>query len=387
MSVRNRRAHDATRAVALAFAVLAAAFAAGCGAEGGKLVVGVVDDTARAGPPGAFIDGLTKGGFDALAISSIWEPGETEPDEAETEALRLVAAAADAAGVRLFIIVYQPGSATTPLIAETRSAFADYAAAVAGRLETVHDLIVGNEPNLNRFWLPQFGPDGDNVSAGAYLDLLGETYDRVKAARDDVRIWGGATAPRGADRPRASRQTTSPTAFIRALGDAYRRSGRSRPVMDGFVHHPYPESANVPIDLPHPNVTSIGLADHGKLVRLLSEAFDGTAQKGTDLPILYGEIGIETPIPATKRAAYTEAEIAATASEGEQAAAYRRTLELAVCQGVAGVLFFHLQDEVSLIGWQSGIRYADATPKESFAPVRAAVTEARDGKLDTRCGS
>ena len=238
----------------------------------------------------------------------------------------------------------------------------------------MRDVIVGNEPNLNRFWLPQFGPEGENVSAAAYLRLLAATYDAVKAARDDVRVWAGATAPRGSDRPGADRATTSPTTFIRALGTAYRQSGRDKPVMDGFVHHPYPESAVVPIDLPHPRVRTIGLADYDKLVRLLSDAFDGTPQKGSDLPILYGEIGVETAIPADKRRVYSDREIARTTSEQAQADAYRRTLELAACQpNVAGVLFFHLRDEPSLTGWQSGVRYADGTAKQSVAPVRAAL--------------
>jgi hypothetical protein len=285
------------------------------------------------------------------------------------------------------VIVYQPGSATTPLTAEARSQFAAYTAALVTRVH-VRDLIVGNEPNLNRFWLPQFGLGGANVSGAAYLRLLAATYDAVKAAREDVRVWGGATAPRGSDRPGAGRETTSPTTFIRALGAAYRASGRDQPVMDGFVHHPYPESSAVPIDLPHPRVRSVGLADYDKLVRLLSEAFDGTAQKGGDLPILYGEIGAETTIPAHERALYNDHEIARTISEQAQAAAYRRTLELAACQPtVDGVLFFHLRDEPSLTGWQSGVRYADGAAKQSVAPVRAAVREAAGGELGARCNS
>jgi hypothetical protein len=318
-------------------------------------------------------------------VSSIWEPGETAPDTRETATLRRLASTADAAGVRLFVIVYQPGSATTPLTGAARSQFAAYTAAIVDRVGGLRDVIVGNEPNLNRFWLPQFGPGGANVSAAAYLRLLAATYDAVKAARDDVRVWGGATAPRGADRPGASRETTSPTSFIRALGAAYRRSGRDRPVMDGFVHHPYPESATVPIDLPHPRVRTIGLADYDKLVRLLGTAFDGTAQKGSDLPILYGEIGVETAIPPGKRALYSGREIASTTSEPAQAAAYRRTLELASCQpNVAGVLFFHLLDERSLVGWQSGVRYVDGTPKASLGPVRDAAEQAESGGL-ARC--
>ena len=341
-------------------------------------MVGVVDDAARSGDPSSFVDELTESGFGALAVSSVWDPGETEPDATEAGALRGLAAAADAAHVRLFVIVYQPGSATTPLTDEARSEFAAYAAAVADDLPQVRDLIIGNEPNLNRFWLPQFGAAGENVSAAAYLSLLAATYDSVKAVRDEVRVWGGATAPRGSDRPGASRATTSPTAFIQALGAAYRQSGRARPVMDGFVHHPYPESADVPIDLPHPRVKSVGLADYGKLVNLLSRAFDGTAQKGSDLPILYGEIGVETEIPAAKRSLYSGAEIAPTATDQEQAAAYRRTLELVGCQAnVEGVLFFHLRDEPSLTGWQSGVRYADGSPKLSLPPVGRAIDEPR----------
>jgi hypothetical protein len=368
-------------------ALLAAALVvAGCGASRTRLAVGVVDDAARSGDSKAFLADLTASGFDALAVSSIWVPGATAPDAEETAVLRRLAGAADAAGVRLFVIVYQPGSATTPLTDGARSAFAAYAAALAARLPTVRDLIVGNEPNLNRFWLPQFGPGGEIVSAAAYLRLLATTYDAVKRARDDVRIWGGATAPRGSDRPGAARATTSPTAFIRALGAAYRRSGRDRPVMDGFVHHPYPESADVPIDLRHPRVRTIGLADYGKLVQLLGAAFDGTAQKGSELPILYGEIGVETTIPAAERHLYSGAEITATASEQRQAAAYRRTLELAACQpNVAGVLFFHLRDEPSLPGWQSGVRYADGTPKQSLGPVGDAARQAEKGDLGTHC--
>jgi hypothetical protein len=371
-------------------ALIGATFlAASCGGGGGrKLAVGVVDDAARSGDPASFVDELTRSGFDALAVSSIWEPGETEPAPDELKALRRVAEASDAAHVRLFVIVYNPGSSTTPLTTEARSQFARYAASLATGLPSVHDVVVGNEPNLNRFWLPQFGPQGENVSAASYLSLLAATYDAVKGARDDVRIWGGATAPRGADRPGSSRQTTSPTEFIRALGDAYRRSGRDRPVMDGFVHHPYPESASVSIDLPHPHVKTIGLADYGKLVRLLAQAFDDTAQRGRDLPILYGEIGVETAPPPGKRSLYDGDEITSTASEPDQAAAYRRTLELSACQPqVAGVLFFHLRDEPSLAGWQSGVRYVDGTPKHSLALTREAVRDATSGRLEARCNS
>ena len=63
-------------------------------------------------------------------------------------------------------------------------------------------------------------------------------------------------------------------------------------------------------------------------------------------------------------------------------------LELASCQpNVAGVLFFHLLDEPSLIGWQSGVRYVDGSPKTSLSSVREAALEAAAGRLDAHCGA
>ena len=75
-------------------------------------------------------------------------------------------------------------------------------------------------------------------------------------------------------------------------------------------------------------------------------------------------------------------------AEHDQAVAYRHTLELAACQPhVAGVLLFHLRDEPSLSGWQSGIRYADGSPKRSLPAVGEAVAEGTDGDLAARCRS
>jgi hypothetical protein len=371
--------------------LLATVVLASCGtSEDGRspLAVGVVDDVVRADPAlaGRLLDELVRSGFDSLAVTSIWEPGRSAPTADELATLRAVAEEAERRDVRLLVRLYHAGSGTTPLSEQGRDDFAAYAAALAEGVEPLDDLIVGNEPNLNRFWLPQFGSSGENVAAPAYLALLATTYDAVKEARDDVRVWGGATAPRGGDRPGGQRQTHSPTVFIRDLGASYRASGRDRPVMDGFVHHPYPESSQVPIDLEHPRTTSIGLADYDKLVALLGEAFDGTAQAGSELPVLYGEVGIETPVPPEKSALYSGAETAATASVGVQAAAYRRALELATCQPtVAGVLLFHLRDEPVLEGWQSGVRYVDGSAKGSLPATRAAATAAAEGTLDVRC--
>ena len=143
--------------------------------------------------------------------------------------------------------VYHPGSRTTPLEPAAQTEFARYTAALAQAVPSFDDVIVGNEPNLNRFWLPQFKPNGSNASAPAYLPLLGRTYDALKAVDPKLRVWGGALAPRGNDRPDGTRPTSSPTAFIQATGrrlpgqrppDA--RDGRVRlpPVPGQLVHEP-----------------------------------------------------------------------------------------------------------------------------------------------------
>jgi hypothetical protein len=119
-----------------------------------------------------------------------------------------------------------------------RAQFAAYAAALARRYRSVKDFVVGNEPNANRFWMPQFGRGGRSVAPSAYLALLAATYDALKAVDAEIKVIGGALAARGGDNPRSVRQTHSPTRFIKELGRAYRRSGRTRPVMDAFAHHP-----------------------------------------------------------------------------------------------------------------------------------------------------
>ena len=120
----------------------------------------------------------------------------------------------------------------------------------------------------------------------------------------DINVIGGALSPRGQDKRRRRAQTHSPTAFINDLGRAYRKSGRTRPIMDMFAMHPYliPSSC---AHFAHPNTTTIGIADYPKLVALLTSAFARTAQRGATLPIVYDEFGYQTPIPMRKRPLYT----------------------------------------------------------------------------------
>ena len=357
---------------------------------GPGLVVGAVEDDVRASTAveaEARMASLRLSGFRAVRFTTYWRPGLTSPSDEELRVIERVGDAGLRNGVRVYVTVMSPGSATTPLTDDARADFAAYAAAVVRGARSIEHLIVGNEPNLNRFWLPQFNLDGSSAAPAAYLALLAETYDTVKAASPDVTVYGGAVSPRGTDRPNGIRPTHSPTTFIQGLGAAYRASGRTQPVMDALSIHVYGDNSSMAPSVGHPLNTSIGVADYGKLVSLLGEAFDGTAQPGSKLPILYGEYGVESEIPASKAALYTGSEPATTTPVGEatQATYYQQALALAFCQpNVAGMLLFLSRDERGRANWQSGIHYVDGTPKTSKRRVTQALNRTTGGSI-TRC--
>ena len=144
------------------------------------------------------------------------------------------------------------GSSVTPLTDQDRADFAAFCVDVATRFPLVRDFIVGNEPNLNRFWLPQFGAGrrgrrGAGVRPAARDDL--RRAEGRPPALDDLRRRARAARRRQAGH---GRDTHSPTAFIADLGAAYRASGRQVPIMDAFAFHPYPRDARAPARLRAP---------------------------------------------------------------------------------------------------------------------------------------
>jgi hypothetical protein len=360
-------------------------FAASAQAGGPYMMVGAADDIGKT-PDAAFakteMDNAKLAGLDSIRVTETWVKGRTTLGPGDQITLGNAVTAAQFSGLRVILSLYPYGSSVTPLTDHDRADFAAFVVDVARRFPYVHDFIIGNEPNLNRFWLPQFGPNGEDVAAPAYEQLLATTYDALKAFRPHSTIYGGALAPRGVDKPDTGRDTHSPTAFITDLGAAFRASGRAVPIMDAFAFHPYPENSATGPDFPHPNSTAIGLADYSKLVGLLGAAFDGTAQRGSSLPILYDEFGIETRIPANKASLYTGTEPATTkpVDEATQAQMYLQAMQMSFCQPtVLGLFLFHFQDEPALSAWQSGVYYVDGTPKSSLAAVAAAAASVHRG--------
>jgi hypothetical protein len=309
-------------------------------------------------------------GLTTIVISAVWKQGSTAV--ADLPPIRRAVAAAKAENIEPQLAVYQLSSAT-PIDDPGRSTFSRYAVDLVRALPAVHTVLVGNEPNLNLFWMPQFDDGGGDAAASAYEQLLATTYDALKAANPKLTVVGANLAPRGGDDPSASRQTHSPTTFIQDLGKAYRASGRTKPLMDMFSIHVYGETPKIGPSFRHPQTTSIGIADYPKLVALLGRAFDGTAQKGSKLPIVYGEYGVETSVPSQD---YTGKEIVPAVDPETQARFYREAVQLAACQqNVEALDFFHVIDEEKLTGLQSGLYYVDGTAKPSARAVRrTAVT-------------
>jgi hypothetical protein len=368
------------RLAALAVAVAALAVPGAARASGG-MSIGAAED---AGKEPTLLLAKTKmdlaklAGLNAIRLTAQWRAGETAPPAWELGSLQNAVDAADLDNIDVYLSVYPAGSSQTPRTAAARADFVSYATSLARALPTVTRFIVGNEPNLNRFWMPQFSARGVDVAAPAYERLLAQTYDALKAVSPALTVIGGAVSPRGNDT--ISSKKHSPTTFIHDLGLAYRYTQRTRPIMDAFSFHPYEDNSSVPPSFAHPRSTTISLADYPKLVKLLGDAFDGTAQMGSTLPIVYDEFGVQSRIPASKAALYegVEPRSIRPVSEATQGSYYAEALAMAACQPtVAAILLFHVSDEPFLARWHSGLFYADDSPKTSLPVVQRAIQSLR----------
>jgi hypothetical protein len=356
--------------------------------SGRRIDVGALEDGVRFLEPERVderVELAEQAGFNVHNITAPWTPGQTEPVPGELTVMRNIADALEKRNMRLLITTYAPRPVFAPVTEKEQENYAAFVAAIAREIPSVKDFAVWNEPNLNGFWLHQFDDAGEDIAARDYTALLARTYDALKEVNPEIKVYGGNLAPRGFDDADSPRPTHSPTMFIRDMGKAYRASGRKEPIMDVFALHPYQTRSSIPPGQPHTG-TSLGFGDYDKLVGLLGEAFDGTGQPGSDVPIAYTEYGVQSIIPESAQEPYTNLQSPLgrdAVSEETQAEYYRQAFELAVCQPtVIAVYIFHLFDEPDLNRWQSGPYYADAKPKTSLPAIRDAAIAAREGKLD-----
>jgi hypothetical protein len=359
-------------AVAAMLALVPAAFA------GPGLRVGAVEDAGIWNDPGAEMDLAKLAGFDSIRMTAQWTAGQTVLPPDQVTRLQRAALFASMRGLNPIVSIYNPGGNSAPSDPGPRAQFVEFAKTVVTSLPGVTTFIVGNEPNSSVYWQPQFDAAGGDAAAKSYEQLLAATYDGIKAARPAATVIGGALDSHGNDVT-----SHSPTTFIRDLGLAYRASGRTAPIMDVFDEHVYADTSALPPSMPHAGST-IAEGDYAKLVALLGKAFNGTGQRGSTLPIFYGEYGVETAIPAEKARLYTGTQTQKAVDEATQGRYYAEAFRLALCQpNVIGIMVFHVVDESALGAWQSGPFYADGTPKSSVPAIRAAALAARAGSAAT----
>jgi hypothetical protein len=267
--------------------------------------------------------------------------------------------------------------------------FAAWTASVAQRFPAVTQFVVMNECNQPRFLNPQWDASGANQSAEICGRALAAAYDAIKAVASTDFVWGVGLSPRGNDSPRAvSNSSTKPVTFLAALGSWFRafvqKTGRTRGLMDGFDFHPYPVPQSQPFARGYADPNEASITNLPRIYQAFYSAFSGTPQRtigqqaGGGLKLSLNETGIQTG--SGSRAGYSGVEVSATgaggvtggfATESYQASWYRQMLDVLACDpNVAFVNIFHLVDEAALEGWQSGLYYADESPKRAAQTVR-----------------
>lgn len=378
--------------------VVALVAAQGAVAQPGMLVGAREDGLKwRTGPTVAVARDL---GLGAIGITLGWQPGKT--DIGPTDALALNGTVVGAGGMRIVVAVF--GADTlSPITEVLREQYCTYVGNLITRFPQINDVVVWNEPNLTGFWRPQYR-NGVSDAPARYTELLARCYDVLHGIRPSINVVAPATSLWGNDNPNAiSNISHSPTSFIRAMGAAYRQSGRTRPLFDTLGHHPYPARSDERPWAEHADEAIVSIGDLGRLVRVLDEAFDGTGQPQPDtgLPIWYLETGYQTQVDSDKAGLYSGVETwpgslpdvlpgqGAPAKPPDlspapdQATQLADSVRLTYCQPYVSAVFnFLLRDEKDLGGWQSGLLWTDGSSKDSYTPFKNVVREVNERRVD-----
>jgi hypothetical protein len=220
-------------------------------------------------------------------------------------------------------------------------------------LERVPDaaaVVVWNEANSPAYW---------RGTAGEYEALLARCYDRL--GRPGLTVLDSTASAH------------APEAFLRAVGLAYGKSGRTRPLVDAFGHNPYPASSAEAPDATH-REGFLGEGDYARLQALLRRWFPGRPD------VWYLEDGYQSTVPPRLHAHYDGRENAETIGPALQASRLAAAIRLAACQPHVRAFFnFELVDETRLAGWQSGLVWRGVHRKPAAAAFAAAARQASAG--------
>ncbi|MBM2821435.1 MAG: hypothetical protein HW413_181 [Thermoleophilia bacterium] len=343
--------------------------------------IGANDDSAKYSDDAgsAMYSDMTSLGLRQTVIGVRFKPSESVVIQ-DKQLLDRVIPNAVASGLRVVLAVYPYPPKEIEAGLGSPSLFAAYVGVLASIYPQVKQFVIGNEPNQPAFWRPQFDSTGANASAASFGPYLAAAYDTLKLVDPEISVVGVGLSPRGNDRPDAKNNiSTSPVRFLRALGAWYRRSGRTRPLMDAFSFHPYPNEATDPLERGYawPNA---GFANLDRLKQALWDAFHGTGQPTTveGLRLHLDEVGWQ--VDTSGRPGYHGLENVPVTDELTQAAIYDRLIRQAACDpDIAEVSFFGFRDDGLRTGFQAALQRTDGSTRPAAAAVRAAIAETQDG--------
>lgn len=342
---------------------------------------GVADDAGKYAEDGGFgfFGGMRSVGLTANRITVQWDAARPSTIVEKGFLDRSMPKAA-ARGIHVVFALYPTKADTLTASPNGPAQFAAWVKLLARTYPQVKDYVIGNEPNKSYFWRPQFAADGTPVAAATFLPVLAASYDALKGIDPAIRVTGVGLSERGNDDPRAaSNISTSPIRFIRDLGAAYRASGRTAPIMDELVMHPYPEQQADELLKSYP-WPSAGFGNLDRVKQALWDAFNGTGQPTieTGLKLRIGEIGWQTKALGAAAGAYTGSENVPAADEGHQAKVYGEIVREVSCDpSISSAFFFGLVDEPQLDRWQAGLLRANYSAKPSYHIVREAITSTK----------
>src|SRR5690242_20420200 len=348
---------------------------------------GVADDAGKYAVDGGagFYTMLTQLGMTENRMAVFWDP--SQPDTIVDQAfLDRAIPQAQRRGIDVMFAIYPlkaRGLVDTP---NGIQLFAQYAAKVVERYPYVRKVICLNEGNQPRFHQPQFDDQGNGISGYVQEQAMAACYDAVKAVDPGIDVIAFGLSPRGNDDFDApSNVSHSPVRFLKEVGDAYRQSGRTKPIADDLSVHCYP---NVNTDAPSVGYLwpKIGCANFDRLKQAWWDAFHGTAQPlfreegdtsaGPHVRIFVDEVGYQAKIAPDKTSLYTGAENVPVIDEATQGRYYAQLIAMMACDpDVALLNFFHAVDETSLAAWQSGVVLPDGTKRTSYALVKNAIAQ------------
>jgi len=376
-----------TRTRGLLLCACAVLACAATGAARAGLDVGVTEDAGKTSDAGvSFFATLNDVGLKVNRVSINWDATNPTAIAGQGEIAAWLPQA-QAAGTRIIFAVAPAKADGLTATPGAKTQFAAFLSELAATFPTVKDYVIGNEPNQPHFWLPQFSPVGKPLAAAQYLPVLAASYDALKAVDPTINVIGVGLSPRGNDNPFGKdSRSRSPVRFLHDLGLAYRSSHRTKPLMDEFAYHPYPQPQQGPPSVRYAWPTA-GLANLDRIKQAVWDAFNGTAQptfpeagKSLFKPLKFDldEVGWQVPPLPALVPLYTGVETAGTKliSEDDQAAYYRDTITIAECDPAVRMLsFFHLIDETDLDRWQSGLERADGSHRPSYDAVKQAIAQ------------